>query len=341
MKLTVLGSGSWGTSLAVHFSSAGHEVTLWCRRAELAKQLRTERTNPQFLPGVELPASLEVTADMAATTPADAVLVVVPSHGYREVVRRYLDSLPAVSADSAEPLTLISATKGVEIESLARMSEVTAEEAAATRHSVQFAVLSGPNFAVELTAGSPTSAVVASADESLATTLREQLSTPSYRLYSSTDVVGVELGAASKNVIAIAAGIVAGLELGHNALAALMTRGLHEVTRLVLAYGGQRRTLSGLAGMGDLVLTCTGPLSRNRSLGVQLAAGKTSDEISAGTPMVAEGVRNSLAIARLAERRGVEMPITEQMVEILYRGKSPRQAVRDLMARELRPEAEL
>ncbi len=341
MKLKVLGAGSWGTSLAVHFASAGHDVTLWCRREELAKQLRAERCNPQFLPGVELPAMLGVTADLEDATGADAVLVVVPSHGYREVVRRYLQCLPPAKKDEGEPLTFVSATKGVETETLARMSEVTAEEAAAAQQAVRFAVLSGPNFAVELTAGSPTSAVVASEDEALATTLREQLSTPSYRLYSSTDVVGVELGAASKNVIAVAAGIVTGLELGHNALAALMTRGLHEITRLVLAYGGQPRTLSGLAGMGDLVLTCTGPLSRNRSLGVQLAAGKKLDEISAGTPMVAEGVRNSLAIARLAERKQVEMPITEQMVEILYRDKSPRHAVRDLMARELRPEAEL
>ena len=211
----------------------------------------------------------------------------------------------------------------------------------AADREVRYAVLSGPTFAVEMVAGSPTVSVVASEEEELATELREALSTRTLRLYSSTDVVGVELGAASKNVIAIAAGAVAGLELGHNTVAALMTRGLHEITRLGLAYGGRSRTLAGLAGMGDLVLTCTGPLSRNRTLGMKLASGKTLDEISAGTPMVAEGVRNSLAIARLAERRGVEMPITEQMVQFLYHGKPVREVVKDLMARELRAEAEL
>lgn len=339
MKLGVLGAGSWGTSLAVHFATHGHQITLWCRRPELAEELRRERVNARFLPGFEFPEDVAITASLADIASLDAVLVVVPSHGYRKVVRSFLRG--SATAELVPPQTLISATKGVETETLARMSQVTFEEAVAADREVRFAVLSGPNFAAELVAGAPTSAVVASQDDELATTLRHALSTPSFRLYSSTDVVGVELGAAAKNVIAIAAGIVAGLELGHNALAALMTRGLHEMTRLVLAYGGQPRTLSGLAGMGDLVLTCTGPLSRNRSLGVQLASGKSLSEIVAGTSMVAEGVKSSLAIARLAERRGVEMPITEQMVEILYHGKSPRDAVRDLMSRELRAEAEL
>ncbi|MEM7349686.1 MAG: NAD(P)H-dependent glycerol-3-phosphate dehydrogenase [Acidobacteriota bacterium] len=337
MKLAVLGAGSWGTSLAVHFASAGNDVTLWARRAELAEELRRERRNASFLADVDIPRSVVITSDLAAAATADAILLVVPSHGYREVVRRLFRHLP----QGPQPHIVISATKGVETESLQRMSEVTAAEAAAAGCEVQFAALSGPNFAVELVAGAPTSAVVASVDEDLATRLRQALSTETFRLYSSTDVVGVELGATAKNVIAIAAGIVAGLELGHNALAALMTRGLHEIARLVRAHGGKARTLSGLAGMGDLVLTCTGPLSRNRSLGVQLARGKTLDEISGASPMVAEGVRNSLAIARLAERQGVEMPITEQMVQILYHGKSPRQAVKDLMSRELRSESEL
>ncbi len=335
----MLGAGSWGTSLAVHFAAHGHDTTLWCRRAELADELRRERRNTRFLSSVDIPPSVGVTSELVDTVTTDAVLVVVPSHGFREVVRRFLRQMPATG--EAQPVTLISATKGVETETLARMSEVTFEEAVAADRDVRFAVLSGPNFAIELVAGAPTSAVVASQDDGLATSLRHALSTQSFRLYSTTDVAGVELGAAAKNVIAIAAGIVVGLGLGHNALAALMTRGLHEITRLGLAYGGQPRTLSGLAGMGDLVLTCTGPLSRNRSLGVELATGKSLEEISSGTPMVAEGVRNSLAIARLAGRRGVEMPITEQMVEILYHGKPPKHAVRDLMARELRAEAEL
>ncbi len=339
MKIAVLGAGSWGTALAVHFATHGQDTTLWCRRPELAEELRLKRHNARFLKGVEIPEDAGLTSELADLTTAEAALIVVPSHGFREVIRRFLRQLPA--SRRRRPVTVISATKGVETETLARMSEVTFEEAVAADQEVRYAVLSGPNFAAELVAGAPTSAVVASQDDALATTLRHALSTPNFRLYSSTDVVGVELGAASKNVIAIAAGIVVGLELGHNALAALMTRGLHEITRLGLAFGGQPRTLSGLAGMGDLVLTCTGPLSRNRSLGVELASGKTVEEISAGTPMVAEGVRNSLAIARLAERRGVEMPITEQMVEILYHGKPPKHAVRDLMAHELRAEAEL
>ncbi len=337
MRLAVLGAGSWGTGLAVHFAAAGHRVMLWARRRELAEEIRRARSNERFLPGVAIPAEVEVTAEIERVANADAVLVVVPSHGFRQVVRSFLRSLP----DAAGPRVVVSATKGIETETLARMSEVTFEEAVAADREVRFAVLSGPNFAAELVAGSPTVAVVASEHAELATRLREELSTATFRLYSSSDVVGVELGGASKNVIAIAAGIAAGLNLGHNALAALMTRGLHEISRLGMAYGGQRRTFSGLAGMGDLVLTCTGPLSRNRRLGVELAAGKTVEEISAATAMIAEGFRNSLAIARLAERRGVEMPITEQMVEILYRGKSPTQAVRDLMARELRAEAEL
>ncbi len=337
MKLAVLGAGSWGTALAVHFAHEGHQLTLWSRSAELAAELAAERRNPRYLPGVEIPRAVTVTADMDAVMAAETVLVVVPSHGFRQVVRQFLEHLPEAGGPSA----VLSATKGIETDTLARMSEVTFEEAVAADREMRYAVLSGPNFARELVAGAPTSAVVASEDDELATDLREALSTRSFRLYSSTDVVGVELGGASKNVIAVAAGVVTGLELGHNTLAALMTRGLHEIPRLGLAYGGMPRTLSGLAGMGDLVLTCTGPLSRNRQLGVDLAAGKTVQEITAATSMVAEGFRNSRAIHRLAQRRGVEMPITEQMVQILYHGKAPRQVVKDLMARERRAEAEL
>ncbi len=337
MKLAVLGAGSWGTALAIHFAHDGHRVTLWSRRAELSGELRARRRNERYLPDTEIPRSVKLTADFEPLMAADLALVVVPSHGFRPVLRRFFEHLPATGG----PKAVLSATKGVETDTLARMSEVTFEEAVAADREICYAVLSGPNFARELVQGAPTSAVVASEDDELATELREGLSTPSFRLYSSNDVVGVELGGASKNVIAVAAGVVNGLELGYNTQAALMTRGLHEITRLGLAYGGLPRTLSGLAGMGDLVLTCTGPLSRNRQLGVQLAAGKNAQEIAAATPMVAEGFRNSLAIARLAERRGVEMPITEQMVQILYHGKPPRQAVKDLMARERRAEAEL
>lgn len=344
-KLAVLGSGSWGTALAVHLAGnamgrradGDREVVLWARREDFAQELESSRINEPYLPGVKFPDNLRVTHDLDATLDADAVLVVVPSHGFRAVVRDFLGRLPAGSP----PKTLVSATKGIETETLARMSQVTFEEALAADREVGFAVLAGPSFAAELARNVPTAAVVASDHSEIAAELRHVLSTPYFRLYSTTDVVGVEIGGTTKNVIAIAAGVVAGLGLGHNTMAALLTRGLHEITRLGVACGGQSRTMAGLAGMGDLVLTCTGGLSRNRQLGEKLARGQSVDEVSGATPMVAEGVRNSLAVARIAERKGVEMPITEQMVEVLYHGKDPRQSVEDLMTRELRSEAEL
>lgn len=343
-KLAVLGSGSWGTALAVHLAKnaldrdpSGLEVVLWARRPELAAELEQARTNEAYLPGIPFPANLRITHALEDAVDADAVLVVVPSHGFRDVVRQFLACVP----EGSPPKILVSATKGIETETLARMSQVTFEEAVAADREVGFAVLAGPSFAAELARNVPTAAVVASDDAQLAADLRQMLSTPYFRLYSSTDVVGVEIGGTTKNVIAIAAGVVSGLELGHNTMAALLTRGLHEITRLGVACGGQSRTMAGLAGMGDLVLTCTGGLSRNRQLGQKMARGQSVDEVSDATPMVAEGVRNSLAVARIAERRGVEMPITEQMVQVLYHGKNPRKSVEALMTRELRSEAEL
>lgn len=330
----VLGAGSWGTALAAHLAArGGHSVLLWSRREDFARSLAEARENVDYLPGVELPESVRPTHRLEDFRDVAKILVVVPSHGFRSVVRSLLEV--------AHPEILISATKGIETETLARMSEVCFEEALAADLEVRFACLAGPSFAAELARDVPTAAVVATDDDAAAADLREALATPTFRIYSSTDVVGVELGGATKNVIAIAAGVIAGLEFGHNTLAALLTRGLHEITRLGLACGGRPRTFAGLGGMGDLVLTCTGGLSRNRQLGVDLAAGKTRQEIDAASPMVAEGVRNSLAIARLAEKKGVEMPITEQMVQVLYHGKEPRAAVVDLMTRELKAEAEL
>lgn len=334
-RLGVLGTGSWGTALAVHWAESGLDVTQWGRRAEFVDQLRRDGANQQYLPGIRFPESLRLTADLEEMTEIDTLAVVVPSHGFRDAVRRYL----AIPSD--RPKVLISATKGIENDTLARMSQVTFEEALAADREVRFAVLSGPSFAMELAAGTPTLSVVASEDADLAAELRERLSTRRFRLYSTTDVVGVELGGTAKNVIAIAAGIVSGLGLGSNTLAAVLTRGLHEVTRLGLACGGKSRTLAGLAGMGDLVLTCTGGLSRNRRLGMELAAGKTLEEITGSTPMVAEGVRSSKAVYEIAGQEGVEMPITEEVVDILYKNKSPQQTVEDLMTRDLRSEAEL
>ncbi len=332
----MLGAGSWGTALALHVSRCDRQVVLWGRSVELIDRLCAEGENRAYLPGVELPRKIRPTAALEEATACSTVLVVVPSHGFRGVVKRFL----AASADGTEH-TLVSATKGVEGESLARMSEVSFEEAVRARRKISFAVISGPSFAAELAAGSPTAAVIACEDIQVRSALQELLSRANLRLYSSSDVVGVELGGAVKNVIAIAAGVVSGLGYGHNTLAALLTRGLHEMTRLGRACGGRARTFSGLAGLGDLVLTCTGSLSRNRQTGEALARGQSLAEIEGHTAMVAEGVRNSRSILSLAERRGVEMPITEQVVKILYQGKALRDAVEELMSRELKPESQL
>jgi glycerol-3-phosphate dehydrogenase (NAD(P)+) len=333
----VLGAGSFGTALAVHLAgSGGHRVKLWARSAELAARMAAERANAGYLPGVELPERLQPTSEMEALLDSEFLLVVVPSHGFREVLRQFLRLHP-----DGKPLPLVSATKGIETETLARMSQVAREEGTAAGREIRFAVLSGPTFAAELARNAPSAAVIASADAHFATEVRECLATSRLRLYSSSDVAGVELGGTAKNVIAIAAGTLSGLGLGHNTLAALITRGLHEITRLGIACGGEPRTFAGLAGLGDLVLTCTGGLSRNRHTGLELAAGKTLAEITGGTNMVAEGIRNSIALARLASQKGVEMPITQQMVAVMYEGKSARQAVEELMTRELKSETEL
>ena len=340
-RVAVLGAGGWGTALAVHLAGAGgHAVSLWARHPELARRMAADRENRDYLEGIEIPRRVDPTADMAALAGSDVVLLVVPSHGFRAVLRQFL-ATAAATAGAGHPLALVSATKGIESDTLARMSQVAAEETAASGRRLRFAALAGPSFAHELARNVPSAVVIASADAALATEIRQALSTPTMRLSSSADVVGVELGGATKNVIAIAAGTVSGLGLGDNTLAALITRGLHEITRLGVACGGQSRTFAGLAGLGDLVLTCTGALSRNRRAGIELAAGKTLAEITGETPMVAEGIRNSAAIARLAARHGVEMPITEQMVAVIYQGKDPRRAVEELMTRGLKAEAEL
>ncbi len=337
--LAVLGAGSWGTALAAHFAAAAEregDVLLWGRDAEAVEFLVRERENRRYLPGVALPDRLRPTTDLSELAEVETAIVAIPSHGFRQALR----SLIALREPS-RPLVVISAAKGVETETTARMSEVAAEEAGGTIPSFGFAVLSGPTFAAELARDVPSAAVVASSDAELARRLRERLATPSFRIYSSTDVVGVELCGAAKNPIAVAAGVVSGLGLGHNTLAALITRGLHEITRLSMACGGQPETPRGLAGLGDLVLTCTGGLSRNRQTGMDLAAGKTLAEIEAESIMVAEGIRNSVSLTRLAEKLGIEMPIIEQMRRVLYDGVTPPEALRELMARERKAEHEL
>lgn len=332
----VVGAGSWGTALAVHLSAAGRSVTLWGRSADLISEIRSSGRNERYLPSVAVGEEIELTSDPADLEGCELLLVVVPSHGFRSVLGELLSA-----RDRQRPTTVVSATKGIETESLRRMSAVTAEEFERWGGPGRFAVLSGPSFAAELAAGAPTAAVIAAETEELAIGLRERLSTPRFRLYSSTDVTGVEIGGTAKNVIAIAAGVVAGLRLGHNTLAALITRGLHEITRLGVASGGTTQTFAGLAGLGDLVLTCTGGLSRNRSTGVALAEGRTMAEIGSGSTMVAEGVRNSIAVHRLAEKVGIEMPITAEMVAILYEGRDPRRALEALMQRDLKAESKL
>jgi glycerol-3-phosphate dehydrogenase (NAD(P)+) len=328
---TVLGAGSWGTALAVHLARVGHEVQLWARDPSLAHSMRDRRVNGTYLPGVTLPDRVAVEESLeAALADSDLVLCAIPSHGLRAVLR--------MAAPCVRPrATIVSASKGLEPDTLLRMSEVVREEIGLDRSVV---VLSGPTFASEVAAGLPTAVLAASADARAAEIVQQKFRGPSFRLYASTDVIGVELGGASKNVIAIAAGVVEGLGLGHNALAALITRGLAEITRLACALGGRRETLAGLSGLGDLVLTCTGALSRNRYVGIELARGRRLTEIVSGMRMVAEGVRTTSAILALGERHEVELPIAAQMHEVLSGRADVRSGVDALMLRRQRAEAE-
>ncbi len=326
MRMTVVGGGAWGTALASHCVRAGLDVRIWIREPELVAALNERRENVQFLPGTALPEGMRATSRLdEAVADAEAVLVVVPSEYCRGIYRQLVRLAP-------QDAILVSATKGLELDTLLRMSEVAAAEAPG--HPV--AVLSGPSFAAEVAAGLPTAVVVASQRPGVAEAVQRPLATRSFRVYSSEDVVGVELGGALKNVIAIAAGIVDGMGYGHNTVAALITRGLVEITRLAVAEGARPDTLAGLAGLGDLVLTCTGGLSRNRTVGARLGQGLPLAEASAG--LYPEGVRTTLAACALAERRGIEMPIARQMKAVLYDGKPPRLAADELMLRSLKRE---
>jgi glycerol-3-phosphate dehydrogenase (NAD(P)+) len=328
VRITVLGGGSWGTALAAHLARAGHETRLWLRDYAIAREIAERRTNTAYLPGVRVPDALQATTELdRAVADCETAFVVVPSQFCRALYRELSGRLAARTA-------LVSATKGLETETLKRMTEVAAEEAPG--HPL--AVLSGPSFALEVAQGQPTAVVVASGEAGVAEEVQRALSTRAFRAYSSDDVVGVELAGALKNVIAIAAGIVDGLGHGHNTVAALITRGLAEIARLVVALGGRADTLAGLAGLGDLVLTCTGALSRNRRLGQALGRGLTLEQATAGTHMVAEGIRTTPAACALADRAGIEMPIARMMRAVLYEGKAPREAVEALMSRSLKRE---
>jgi len=327
----VLGAGSWGTALAAHLARAGHGVSLWGRDIALAEHLRAHRVNPTYLPGVALPAAVEVTGSLPdALADARFVIFAIPSHGLRAVAR---SATPHLGTNRV----LVSATKGLEVESLFRMSEVLAEE---TQGHAPVVVLSGPSFASEVAQELPTALVAASADLDAVKAVQEEFRAPYFRLYGSDDVVGVELGAALKNIIAIAAGVVESLSLGHNAMAALVTRGLAEISRLACAMGGRRETLAGLGGLGDLVLTCTGELSRNRQVGIELGRGRSLASILSGMKMVAEGVLTTDAALRLGRRHDVELPIAHQMSEVLAGRRTPQEAVGCLMLRPQRGELE-
>jgi len=329
--ITVLGAGSWGTALSVHLGRIGHEVRLWARDATLVSDMNARRANAVYLPDVTLPSSVSVTHDLAAAlSSSEIVVTALPSHGCRAVVR---SAVPRMTRGAV----IVSATKGLETDSLSRMSQVVAEEAGAG-HAV--VVLSGPSFAIEVAQQLPTAVLAASTDAAALEIVQAEFRGPTFRLYGSEDVVGVEIGGSMKNIIAIAAGVVEGLGLGHNALAALITRGLAEVTRLACAAGGRRETLAGLSGLGDLVLTCTGSLSRNRHVGIELARGRPLGDILAGMKMVAEGVRTTGAALALGERHGVELPIATQMSEVLGGRTDVRTAIEALMLRRQRAEAE-
>lgn len=330
-SIAVIGAGGWGTALSLSFSNIGHAVKLWAYESEVVDDILRHRENKLFLPGVQLPDGIAPTENLSkAIQGAQIVLTVMPSHVCRSL---YEQMLPDLLPD----MILVSATKGLESESLMRMSEVI-RNVVETRFTVNPAVLSGPSFAPEVARGDPTAIVIASEDQKIARHLQSEFSSSSLRLYTSTDVVGVELGGAVKNVIAIAAGVIEGLGLGHNPKAALITRGIAEMTRLATACGARSETLAGLAGMGDLVLTCTGDLSRNRAVGFELGKGRSLSEIVASTHTVAEGVKTTAATVALARRCSVEMPITNKVHQILQGSISPQEAIRELMERSLKNE---
>lgn len=336
-RIAILGAGSWGAALSVVLSHARkpHEISLWAHNAELAEILQRQRENPTYLKGVRLPDGVRATHEMAkALTAAQIVIGAMPSVHARAVYTHALSSI-------TKEMVFVSATKGLERETHLRMSMVLAQvlaKAGTSEPSERIAVLSGPSFAAEAARGEPTAVVLAARDVALAAQLQEELSGPSFRLYTNDDVLGVELAGAMKNVIAVAAGACQGLGLGSNPLAALITRGLAEMMRLASALGAQPETLSGLAGLGDLVLTCTGALSRNRHVGVELGKGRKLTEILAEMRMVAEGVDTAAPLLALAREHGIEMPITEQVDAILHRGQSPKDAIREIMDRPLRRE---
>ncbi|MCS6285944.1 MAG: NAD(P)-dependent glycerol-3-phosphate dehydrogenase [Nitrospira sp.] len=330
-SLGVIGAGAWGTALAKHLAEKGLEIRLWAYEREVVDSINTAHENRVFLPGVPLPRTLTATTSLTeAIERRDGLLFVVPSHVTRQVLRNLASCL-------SRPMPLLSATKGIEEDSSKLMTQIMDEVLPESMEPYLMA-LSGPSFASELSAGKPTAVCLAGRDPQLVARFQTALMTPALRVYADGDLIGLQLGGALKNVMALAAGVVDGLELGHNARAALITRGLAEIVRLGMAMGADPRTFYGLSGVGDLVLTCTGSLSRNHSVGVRLGQGESLDAILGGMQAVAEGVRTARAALGLARRHQVEMPITQEINAVLFEGKSCRKAVSDLMERDAKPE---
>jgi glycerol-3-phosphate dehydrogenase (NAD(P)+) len=331
--VTILGAGSWGTALAVHLARLGRDVRLWARNTERAAVLESTRENSIYLPGIALPPPLRATGDLREAVAGAAMVVFVsPSstvRGLAEAVRPQLDP----------NAVLVTAAKGVEQDTRLTMSAVL-DDVLGDHHGARVAALSGPSFAREVAHGLPTAVTAAARDVAIAESVQQTFNGQTFRVYTSTDVIGVEIGGAVKNVIAVAAGVSDGLGFGHNSRAALITRGLAEITRLAVRLGADRQTLAGLSGLGDLVLTCTGDLSRNRTVGLRLGRGERLADIVASMTEVAEGVRNTRSVRDLARSVAVEMPITEQMYLLLYEDKPPRQVVIDLMTRGLKRETD-
>jgi glycerol-3-phosphate dehydrogenase (NAD(P)+) len=331
MPVAIIGAGGWGTALAATLARADRRVSLWVYEADLAAGMSESRENPIYLPSIRIPESVHISNSMNSVL-ADSriVIMAVPSHVFRSVVQQM--------APLVQPNTIfVSATKGIETCTLMRMSQVITDVLGTSVES-RIAVISGPTFAPEVARGVPTALVVASPLESLRIQLQNELSTPRFRLYTNLDIIGVEIGAATKNIIAIAAGVADGLGLGSNAAAALVTRGLAEITRLAVACGGRRETLSGLAGLGDLILTSYGNLSRNRRVGIALGQGRRIEDIIGGMRSVAEGVKTAESAVALARKLNVEMPIAERMYAVLYEGLKVQDAINDLMERKLKEE---
>jgi len=329
-KVAVVGAGSWGTAFAAITAEKGVDTLMWARRPELADAINTDHRSPDYLGELDLPPALAATSDVEkAVDGAEVVVMAVPSHAYREVFRSVA---PLLAKDAA----VVSLTKGIEQDTMKRMTEVMVEEADLAPE--RMAVVSGPNLAKEIVQRQPSATVVACADDRRGEHLQELFMAPHFRPYRNTDVVGVELGGALKNVIAIAAGIADGMGFGDNSRASLITRGLAEITRLGVKLGGEPMTFAGLAGMGDLVATCISKLSRNRTVGEKLGRGQKLDEIIGEMRMVAEGVKTSKPVLAIAGREGVEMPIAEGVAQVLYEGTSPEEMVRSLMTREAKRE---